>query len=386
MARPVDTASADIGPTVFPDPLTSTNQISAATFLYFDTPIVLPSPIWIPDERAYELHDVVASRRPEWGRNFFAIDNLYGDQVDRWKRTTTLLDPLRDSFRTALFSFDAGATELEEGLALLEATGETPEWAMERIDLRAAAGEVFHHLLIDQYVEFERDLDVLYDYCGALFDGTSLPRTLASCYLPRLTLTNRIAGASGELLFNNVRLLALLARLPIRGAIEGHTVDPGVIAWEIFAQLIAQQLDPLDAHRVDRLALLRANHSGEVRSLKTKCERLAQRLARPDTVEDLIPTVERFLRLEVNDEVAALFELDRSALKRFAESVITDEKTWLAVTTSIASAVGGQGILTAGAALATLSSLGAKAAKAAVERRTTLAASDYRVLYRIGQL
>lgn len=375
-----------LGPLVFPDPLTSTHLVSAATFLYFDAPVVLPSPIWIPDEEAYGLHELVATWRPEWATRFLQIDGLYGAQVDAWKRTRELLEPLKDTFVSSLFAFDADTAAVEKGLAFLRTTGETAETAVARLDPGAAAGEVFHHLLIDKYFELDRDLNALYEYRGELFAVSSTTQLLVSCYLPRLTLTPRAAGASDVLLFNNMQLLPLLEKLPVDET-EGPdtTISASIVAWEIFAQILAQQLDPLDAGRVDRLADVRRRHRHEVESLKAKCLLLAEEMPPPDSLEDLIGAVERFLRHQVNEEIASLFGLNRSAIDGFVESVFTDEKTWLAVATSIASACAGQGLLTAGAALATASSLGAKAAKNTFDRRRKLRTSDYRVLYRIGR-
>jgi hypothetical protein len=383
---PVSGSVAPLGPLVFPDPLTSMHLVSAATFLYFDAPVVLPSPIWIPDDHAYGLHELVATKRPEWASRFFKVDDLYGAQVDAWKRTTALLKPLSDTFVTALYAFDADPAAIDEGLAFLQATGETVDTAVARVDLGAAAGEVFHHLLIDKYFELDRDLDALFKYCGGLFAEPSPAKLLVSCYLPRLRLTPRAAGASEVLLFNNMQLVPLLEKLPVE-AVEGPdaTISASVVAWEIFAQILAQQLDPLDADRIDRLARVRERHHDEVKSLRAKCLLLAEDMPPLDSLEGLTGTVERFLRHQVNEEIASLFDLNRSAVDGFVESVFTDEKTWLAVVASVASASTGQGLLTAGAALATASSLGAKAAKSAFDRRGKLRASDYRVLYRIGR-
>jgi hypothetical protein len=379
-------SAASIGPLVFPDPLTSTHLISAATFLYFDVPITLPSPIWIPDENAYGLHELVAARRPDWATRFFNIDGLYGVQVDAWKRTMDLLEPLRDAFENSLLAFDADTAALEQGLAFLQATGETVDTAMTRIDPGAAAGEVFHHLLIDKYFELDRDLDALFDYCGELFTVSSPAQLLVSCYLPRLTLTPRVASASEILLFNNMQLVPFLEKLPVELAKEPDaTIGVGIVAWEIFAQIFAQQLDPLDADRVDRLSRLRKRHRDEVKSLRTKCLLLAEDMPPLDSFDGLISAVERFLRHQVNEEIASLFEMNRSAVDDFVESVLTDQKTWLAIAASVASAFTGQSLLTAGAALAAVSSLGAKAAKSAFDRRRKLRTSDYRVLYRIGR-
>jgi len=182
-----------------------------------------------------------------------------------------------------------------------------------------------------------------------------------------------------------VRLIPLLEKLPVE--VDDHSdrsVGMSIGAWEIFAQIFAQQLDPLDAKRVDALADVRARHMDEVRSLRNKCHRLAADLPPTKDLLTLISTVEAFLRHNVNDEIAALFDLNREAVGGFIEAVLTDEKSWAAVAAAIGTPFAGQPLLTAGAAIATVSSLGAKAAKSAFERRSKLKASDYRVLYRVG--
>lgn len=378
--------SASVGPVVFPDPLTSTHLVSAATFLYFDTPVKLPSPIWIPDEEAYGLHELVAKRNPEWATRFFKLDSLYGDQVDSWKRTREVLEPLVDAFTGTLYAFDADSDALDEGIAFLEATGETMEEVAAKIDIGAAAGEVFHHLLIDKYFELDRNLDVLFEYCGEFLAAPSPVPLLVSCYLPRLMLTTRVARASDVLLFNNMQLIPLLEKLPVEVVEEPDaTINANTVAWEIFAQILAQQLDPLDAERTEHLARVRMRHYGEVKSLKAKCLLLAEEMSPPDRLQDVIGAVDRFLRHDVNQEIAGLFELNRAAVDDFVESVLTDEKSWLTTAASIASVFSGHPLFTAGAALATVSSVGAKAAKTALDRRRKLRASDYRMLYRIGR-
>lgn len=235
-----------LGPIVFPDPLTSTSRISAATFLYFDEPVILPSPIWIPEETAYGLHDLVATRWPDWAGPFFWADSLYGSQVEDWKRTADLLSPLGDAFSSALYAFDADSDALAEGQAFLDSTGVSVEQALEMIDLGAAAGEVFHHLLIDQYSEFEGDLESLYRYTADFFAAGSPSELLVASYLPRLRLSPRVAQAGNAVLFNNVGLLPLLERLPVEVVGEPDvTISVSVIAWELFSQILAKELDPL---------------------------------------------------------------------------------------------------------------------------------------------
>lgn len=381
-----DFPGPSFGPLAFPDPLTSTSRVSAATFLYFEERVVLPSPIWIPDEDAYGLHDLVATRQPEWAKKFFELDGLYGAQVDAWKRTSDLLTPLGDAFRTALYAFDADSDAFAEGKTFLDSTGLSAEKVLPMIDVGAAGGEVFHHLLIDCYAELDGDLDALYAYTASFVAEDSLARLLVPCYLPRLRLTRHVAQAGEPLLFNNIRLLPLLQTLPVEVVGEPDArISTSVMAWEIFSQIIAKQMDPLDAPRIERLATIRERNREEIDALKTKCVSLAEEIQQPDSLGDLVPTVERFLRHEVDGEIESLLGLNRAAKERFIQSVLTDEKTWFTVLASGATAAGGQALLTAGAALAAVSSLGAKAARSAFERRDQLRTSDYRLLYHIGR-
>lgn len=112
---------------------------------------------------------------------------------------------------------------------------------------------------------------------------------------------------------------------------------------------------------------------------------LAETIPQPEYLRDLVPVVERFLRHEVDSEIQSLLGLNPAAIDRFVQSVLTDEKSWLTTLGAVAAAFMGAPLLTAGAALAAVSSLGAKAAKSAFERRDRLRTSDYRLLYRVGR-
>jgi len=142
---------------VFPDPLTSTGQISAASFVYFDAPIVVPTPVWIPNDEAFGLNELILDRRPDWGLNYFRIDEIYGAQISAYQETMRLLKPLEDGFLRTLLAFDADTAARQEGLDFLESTGETVESVLPMLDVHAAAGEVFHHVLIDEYAANEGD-------------------------------------------------------------------------------------------------------------------------------------------------------------------------------------------------------------------------------------
>jgi hypothetical protein len=82
----------------------------------------------------------------------------------------------------------------------------------------------------------------------------------------------------------------------------------------------------------------------------------------------------------------ALLSITKTAGKEFLDSVFADEKSWAASGALLYSLCHGGPALTAGAAFATLASVGSKAMKAAAERRKKLEASDYTLLYRAANI
>jgi hypothetical protein len=370
---------------VYPDTVASPHRISAASFLFFDKPLALPAPHWTPFEGVFQLHELIMQRRPEWGALFFRLDDLYDTQISSWRQMNQLLRPLQSTFQNILLAFDADQQAQQEGLLLLESTGDSAESVLELIDPLAAAGEFFHHVLTDVYAQLDQDAEALYSYCGELLTSTRVDQLLVQSYLPRLLLIPRFSRITEPLLLNNPRLISLLEKFPVEGNPELFQPSTDVVAWEIFCQILAIPLDPLDPTKVDRLVRIRERHLEEAERLKTKCLRLAEQLEPPTSLTDLIPTIERYIRLHVQDEISSLFELNREAFRDFLEAVFTDQKAWLATAGVIASAIAGQGTIAAGTAVATLSAMGAKAAKSAFDRGRKLRGSDYRLLYRIGR-
>jgi hypothetical protein len=296
-----------------------------------------------------------------------------------------LLKPLKGTYKSAIIAFDADQRAQEEGLLLLESTGQRAEDVLELIDPLAAAGEFFHHVLTDAYAEFDHDVEALYSYCGELLTSTPPEQLLVRSYLPRLLIYPRLPRISETLLFNNPRLLSLLEKLPVESDPELLQPSIDVVAWEIFCQILAVPLDPLDEKKVERLARIRERHPEAVESFKRKSLRLAEELEPPEDLGQLISVIERYIRLHVQDEISSLLELNKAAFREFVEAVFTDQKTWLTTAGFIASTFAGQGTIAAGSAIATVSALGAKAAKAAFDRGRKLRSSDYRLLYMVGR-
>ena len=185
-------------------------------------------------------------------------------------------------------------------------------------------------------------------------------------------------------LLTNENLTEFLSALPIEATAEGaEDIVDDIIAWELFRQILSPRLDPLDARRAELIAELLEFRTEEIERLRLKCLALADQVKHPSTLEKLPSQIETFMKTQLEREIAELLQIDRRALEEFFTALFADEKTWLAILTFITGIVANQVHLTTGAAIATLSSIGAKAFRTAADRRQKLRQSDYAVVYTI---
>jgi hypothetical protein len=122
--------------------------------------------------------------------------------------------------------------------------------------------------------------------------------------------------------------------------------------------------------------------SGDIGSVASS---LALDLGDERDLEVLEKRITQHIRGKVEAEVQAVLSLDKKAVNELLDSVFSDEKTWIGIATFLYSLVHGGPILTAGAAIYALSSIGSKAVKAAASRRQKLEVNDYALLYRMKQ-
>ena len=98
-----------------------------------------------------------------------------------------------------------------------------------------------------------------------------------------------------------------------------------------------------------------------------------------------ISQVRQFIRTQVQEEIADLLKLDRDTLEQFFIGLFSDDKTWLSLAAFLAGIIGGYTNITTGAAIAALSSVGAKAFKTAADKREKLKRSDYALVYNLSR-
>ncbi len=297
------------------------------------------------------------------------------------------LNPLKGTaFNIAWLAYPATTQALDDSATLVTSAGMSFDDVAPLIDFNNASGELIRHIMLEKYLELGEDVSALFDYCSELFEREPLQALLVKAYLLRMRLPFLHQNASAPILLTNQRLLQFLDALPAEGTTKQDsdtTLD--VISWEFFRQILSPRLDPIDEPRAELLASLRETHTEQIERLRTKCFQLAEQVSEPSTLSMLPDQVERFIRTHVEREVAELLDLNHQALEAFFCSLFADKATWTFTLASIGSLLAGQVYITAGAAIAALSSVGASAFKAAADRHQRLKRSDYALIYAIAR-
>lgn len=409
----------------FPDSLWVPEMISGAAFLYFQEPMSFTIPsassIEILGAGPSKLVDLVKERDPKWGDEFRKMFHLYVVGTKLSSKTMKLLEPLHGPcFKWIHLVFPHTTEWLNEAEDLQRSTGYEESSIIKMINPLTAGDSLAKHILFEMYVqtvhpeksdhelvdlgkqcarrsisgdtipsEYDADATPLYEYCDELFSKQSLTRLLCKAYMLRLVALRNIKKV--DILFvSNSEIIPLLSSMPIetnddQSRSQTYEASEDIIAWEIFRQILFPAIDPLDERRVELVAEYRNERKDEISRLRNKCSRLAHRLPKTPSTENLEKVISDLVEREVRHEIADLLQLDHKAIEDFMTSVFSDEKTWLAIAAFISAFFSGHEIIKAGAAIAALSNLGAKAFKTAFDRRKTLRTNDYTLLYNISQ-
>lgn len=365
---------------VLPDPVTEPDVLSGATFLYFKEPIWFSVPPDVITQDSFELLPLIKERKPKWGDIFWNTFNFWRQQLDGSKKTIAIMAPLKDNFKTLYLSYPCGLDALEDSTTLITSAGFSLDSISDIIDPFHASGEIIRHIMLETFLELDKDIESLYEYCGRLLTAEPLPHLLAKGYFLRARFLSQML--QGPVLLTNERLCQFLDRLPVDAVAQvGEDIDIDVIAWELFRQILSPRLDPLDAERAKLIAELLKSRKDEIERLRTKCQALATQLRQPKTLQDLTKRVEWLIRTQIEKEIADLLQLDRKSLDAFLTNVFSDEKIWLSVAAFISGVVTAQVYISTGSALVAMASIGAKAFKTAADRRQKLKESDYTLIY-----
>jgi len=187
-----------------------------------------------------------------------------------------------------------------------------------------------------------------------------------------------------KVLLSNPNMVKFLASLPFETTTAVDPVDLDVVAWEIFRQLTSPRVDPINQQTVETIQRLTRRHSSEIDSLKRRCFTLAKELGAETDLEKLQQRIGQHIRGSVESEIQDLLVLNKATTKEFLDTVFSDQKTWVGIATFLYSLTQGGPLITAGAAIYSLSSVGSKVVKATAQRRKKLETSDYALIYRMS--
>ncbi len=402
---------------LLPDALWNPDQVSGASFLYFRD-----------DKLAFTLHPSVSTfltgvdsfsylaylerESPPWKPEFLKFFDLYYAHKQALRATSDIIEPLRhDAFSTILLSYDRGIQAWQNSEEIIASSSLSNDQIVELIDPFHAADELFAHIFFEKVLEIQHpgkgaDFFVnlgknsirpagegiqlkkdfnwkeIHDHCNVLFTRYTLSQLLVRAYMFRMPLFRQMP----ELFLSNERLPAFLASLPVtpaalRDDLGDDTID--VIAWEFFRQLVSRLIDPLDAQKVQIIKNIVSSRREEITRLKNKCHELAEDISSEKDISRLTARVATHIKAKVENDLYDLFQIDKRSFQPFINELFSDDKTWVATAAFIASLLYGGEVITAGAAIVALSSLGSKAFKQAAEKKVKLQSSAYALLYRM---
>lgn len=400
---------------LFPDACWSPNMISGALFLYFHdeelTFTLHPSvSTHLTGADPFDFFKFVEGVKPNWQPKFSKFIENWQTYRSNLHATSQILEPLRGTgFKTVLMAYPKDATAWERSEDLIASSELSYAEITNIIDPFSASDELFAHILFEKFLELyeghrtaeelteigkraavegvqERgqvDWRELYEYCDALFRPVELDELLTTAYLFRLPFLQALPSV----LLTNSKLIDFLASLPVdakrKDDLGASEVELDVVAWEFFRQLVSPVLDPLDKDAVDKMLRIIQNHPDEIGALKRRCFSLAQELGAEADLEVLQGRISQHIRGNVEGEVQAVLSLDKKAVTDLLDKVFSDKQTWIGIATFLSSLATGGSVITAGAAIYALSTVGSKAVRVAFDRRQRLQMNDYALLYRM---
>jgi hypothetical protein len=369
-------------------PVTTLDTVSGATFLYFEEPILLTLPPQVITTEAFDVLRLVDERQPPWKQTLHGLLARWVSQKRGNHESLEMLAPLKDKcFKVIWLVYASDTSALSACEAMIASAGYSLREAANFVHPANAAGEVVRHIFLEAFTSLDQEISRLFDYCDQLFTNNSIEELLVKSYFLRLPMLQGHIRGSTRILLTNELLLQFLERLPVEGSLNPPSAEDilDTAAWELFRRIISPALDPIDERRMALIGKLLDSKKNEIERLKSKCVLMAGDIDTSLTRDVLSKQMEKVIRNKASKEIAELLELDRRANEQFLINLFGDEKTWIACATALGGLLSGEILLTTGAAVAALSSVGAKAFKSAAERRSKLKSNDFSLLYSISR-
>lgn len=393
---------------LFPDALYDLNSISCASFMYFEKghigitlhPTVF---MFLSGCDPYDFYQYVQTKNPTWRNSYFFLYKLWLDSNKHLQQTGQFLEPLHKQkvYKSIWLAYAKTEEILLKAEEFISTLGMSYEELFNLINIEQAAQELMAHLHFEKILELygtpseksskefikrEVNYQLLYNYCDNFFKTTTIKQALVKAYFFRLLNVSDF----NNFMLSNERLIPLLNKLPqkIKEKKPNQEIKPeytlDVVSWEVFRQIVSPYLDEKEpGTRINITTDFLHTKSDEIRRLKTKCWLLAENFKSDYDLPTLKNNVAKHVALYVEKDVQDLLALDKNAFSEIRDKIFSDEKTWLALLTFITSIFTGGELITAGAGLATLSNVAAKAYSTKSNINKTVKKIDYALLYRI---
>ena len=220
---PTDLQNGNV-PFLYPDPLYATEQINGAAFLYFPL-LVVTTPSAPIAPWGFEVLSLIDQRDPPWASAFKSLVDVWAGSLQAYQATTHILEPLQRVVTVNLF-YDADLVSVNHTRRLLKDLHFERKDLLGSVDFIVAAGDVARHLLLEVWLELEKDVEALYNHCERVFGRNQQEELLLSVYFTRLASLARFSGQdSGLIMLSNPQLVPFFSQL---GATLGpHDRDQG---------------------------------------------------------------------------------------------------------------------------------------------------------------
>ncbi len=374
-----------------PDPLMIHSMISGAVLLYFDGPFFATAPPAVVTSESFSMLDLVSKRKPNWSDKIFSIAGSLKAVNDITKETWESIESIGPGiFKLAYMAFPANRDAYMRVDNWVALSGFKYEELKSIVIPPLGAAELARHIFLEQYLEFDRDLELLYEYCEKILRPDSIESLVTASYLLRLQVLLSIPS-DVPVLFTNEALVPFFEKLIVATqteksvSMDSSGVDSDVLSWEFFRVLVSRIVDPLDIDRLALITRIRKKCHEQVLRLRSKCKELAPELAEETSIVGLGDRALNIIESKLRKDLRDIFELDEKTWRDFKNSLASDKVVWTSLASLLAGLTGSGPIFTTAGIITTLASVGSTAMKVRAARESELKQNDFALLRLLKQ-
>ena len=369
-----------------PDPLMMHSMISGAVLLYFDGPFIATTPPGVVTSESFSLLDLVSKRKPHWSDKIFSIAGSLRAVNETTKETWGSIKNVEpENFKLAYLAFPANRDAYMRVDNWVAMSGFKYEELKSIIIPPLGVAELARHIFLEQYLEFDRDLELLYGYCEKILSPDSIGSLVIASYLLRLQVLLNIP-TDDSVLFTNEALVPFFEKLIAAtrsdeiASTGSSSVDSDVVSWEFFRVLVSRIIDPLDVDRLALITRIRKKCYDQVLRLRLKCKELAAELAEETSIVGLGDRALNIIESKLRKDLRDIFELDEKMWRAFKNGLASDKFVWTSLASLMAGLSGSGPMFTAAGIITTLATVGSTAMKVRASRESELKENDFALL------